>query len=171
MFLEGNGVMQDYSESARWMERAGQKGDKLSQFRVGLLYLASSEIEADYTLALSWFQASAGQGYAPAQSLLAAMYYDGLGVAQDFEEAAKRYRQAAEQGDATAQFKLGGMFFNGEGVIKDSVTSYMWINISAVSGNQLSVDARDLFESAFPADQVADGQLRARICFSSDYQD
>ena len=63
------------------------------------------------------------------------------------------------------------MFRNGEGVTKDAVTSYMWINISAVNGDQNYIGERNLFESTLSAGQVADGQLRARICFTSDYQD
>jgi hypothetical protein len=148
-----------------------EQGEADSQYVLAQRYFQGLGIQQDYSEALIWLRLSADQGYTRALSAVAPLYYHGEGVPKSFAEAARWYRRAAEQGNATAQYTLGGMFFSGEGVIKDSVTSYMWINISAVSGNQNYIDARNHFESILPAGQVADGQLRARVCFTSDYQD
>jgi TPR repeat protein len=99
------------------------------------------------------------------------MYEEGEGVVQDDAEAGRWYRLAAEQGNAKAQYNLGIMYANGRGVLQDAVLAHMWLNIAGANGHGLGLENRGKIEQRMTREQVADAQVRARSCMSSDYQD
>ena len=88
MYEEGEGVLQDEAEAAKWYRRAA---------------------EQEHEDALNRLMEMCERGIAVAQFNLGGMYQDGEGVPQDDEEAAKWYRKAAEQGHATAKLRVDKM--------------------------------------------------------------
>lgn len=121
MYLNGNGVPQDYTEANMWLCLAANQGSAEAQVTLGAMYANGEGVPEDYKEAMKWFRLAAEQGNARAQNNLGSTYRRGLGVPQDYAEAAKWYRLAAEQGLANAQYTLGVMYARGDGVRQDFV--------------------------------------------------
>ncbi len=75
-----------------------ERGDKLGQYHLGLLYVRGKGVPRNYSEAAKWFRAAADQGLAEAQFNLAIMYGRGRGVRQDFVRAHMWLNLAAAQG-------------------------------------------------------------------------
>ncbi len=54
MYEQGDGVEQDYVESARWYTRAAEQGDGLSQMSLSFLYFYGEGVALDLVEALKW---------------------------------------------------------------------------------------------------------------------
>lgn len=83
MYLNGQGVLQDYDEAARWLELAARQGDSDAQFDLGLLFLEGFVTKKDESDAEMLFKQAAQSG----------------------NEIAKIFAEAV-QGSAAAQFKV-----------------------------------------------------------------
>ena len=118
----------------RYREEA-ERGDALSQYKLGCCYHHGDGVEKDYVEAVKWYRKAAEQGNMAAQNCLGHCYYSGRGVVQDHAEAAKWYRKAAEQGYARAQFNLGRMYENGQGVEQDFGEAAKWYRKAAEQGH------------------------------------
>ena len=125
----------------------------------------------DVATALNEFRPLAVSGNTEAQRVLAQFYFLGEGVPQDKAEAARWYRLAAEQGDAEAQNMLGALYYNGWGVLQDNVSGHMWSNTACALGNSVACDRRDKATSRMTPADIAEAQLRARVCRESNYKD
>jgi hypothetical protein len=55
MYHEGQGVPQDYSESARWYQSAANQGFAGAQFNLGLMYSAGQGVPMDNVQAYMWY--------------------------------------------------------------------------------------------------------------------
>ena len=122
MYVNGQGVSQDYKEAIKWLLKSAEQKNLTAQ----------RLIRASYH---KLHQEVAEQGDSYAQRFLGARYYLGLGVTQDYAEAAKWYKKAAEQGDSVSQIILGAMYEKGKGISKDFVEAYKWLSISRETGN------------------------------------
>jgi TPR repeat protein len=161
----------DYATALQELRPLAEQGNAPAQRGIGVMYNNGEGVLQDYAEAVNWFRLAAEQGDALAQYNLGIMYHNGEGVLQDDAEAVNWYRLAAEQGDAAAQNNLGLMYSNGEGVVQDAVLAHMWYNISGAIGAALGSENRGKIEQQMTREQVADAQVRARSCMSSDYQD
>ncbi len=110
MYMFGEGVIRDFSESAKWYRMAAEKGNDKAQLQLGGLYYNGNGVDRDYSEAFKWFKLAAEQRDAKAQVILGHMYKEGIGASQNIEKAIKWYKIAAEQGNADAQSALGGIF-------------------------------------------------------------
>ena len=102
LFWIGQGVRQDTSESAGWMERAAQLHHAGAQTKLGYLYSSGQGVRQSDFEAFKWFQMAANQGDPDAQYNLGVLYRDGLGVAVNQELALQWFREAAANGDAVS---------------------------------------------------------------------
>ena len=68
-----------------------EKGNKIAQFFLGMMYDNGEGVLEDDKEALKWFRKAADQGYADAQNGLGRMYDFGKGVLEDDKEAVKWY--------------------------------------------------------------------------------
>jgi TPR repeat protein len=163
LYVEGQGVAQDFAEAEKWLRKAVTGGnkdaaDKLSElFVLGKIKPESTweeeqwllveaekgdadsqfrlgEISSSYA-ASDWFQKAANQGHMEAQYKLAEKYYYGNGIAQDYAEAGNWYRKAAEQGHADAQYSLGLIYEYAKGVAPDLVEAVKWLRKAAEQGH------------------------------------
>jgi TPR repeat protein len=50
-------------------------------------------------------------------------------------------RKSAEQGNTDAQWKLGGCYLLGTGIAENKFEGVMWLNKSAVQGNENAIKA------------------------------
>jgi TPR repeat protein len=84
MYLNGDGVTQDYKSAAKWYRLAAEQGYAGAQFSLGYLYEKGQRVPQDYKTAVKWYKLAAEQGNASAQGNLGAMYAFGMGVLKDY---------------------------------------------------------------------------------------
>ena len=63
LYYSGNGVEQDYTESALWYRRAAQQGNVDAQFSLGNMYLMGEGVQQDDNQAAHWYALAADQGH------------------------------------------------------------------------------------------------------------
>ena len=62
MYDDGQGVVQDYKEAAKWYRLAAEQGDSDAQYNLGLLYFNGQGVVQDYKLAHMWLNIAATDG-------------------------------------------------------------------------------------------------------------
>ncbi|KAG0222084.1 hypothetical protein BGW42_006904, partial [Actinomortierella wolfii] len=113
LYIEGQGVKQDYNEAFKWFTKAANQGDLSAQFNLGIMYDRGLGVQQSDRDAMEWYTKAAERGHAKAQFNLGMMYEFGQGVERNEEEAAKWYTKAAKQGMDVAQYSLALMYDNG----------------------------------------------------------
>jgi len=103
-YAEGDGVIQNDKEAAKWFALAAKQGLAEAQYHYGLALLEGRGVVQDYKAAFSWIEKPAKRGYAKAQYSLGELYRYGTGTATDKARAYLWYNLAAAQGvDAAAK--------------------------------------------------------------------
>jgi uncharacterized protein len=158
----GNGVVQDYQESAKWFRMSAENGEPEAERCLGLMYGEGRGVAQDYEQALRWFRLAADQGDAPAQCKIGAMYFHGQGVPKDFKEAIRWFRRAAEQGDSDAQTQLARMYIRGDGVPANYIEAYKWLLLAGASDNKTAKEGiNDMEKRLLTRQQITEGQRAA----------
>lgn len=70
MYANGQGVKQDFTEAARWYERAAKQGVPQAQFRLGELYMSGQGVPVDFEQSYAWFTVASHLGHAQAAKAL-----------------------------------------------------------------------------------------------------
>ena len=83
MYDNGQGVLQDYKNAAKWYKLAAEQGYASAQYNLGVIYEKGDGLVQDYKTAVKWYKLAAEQGDTPAQYNLGLMYAKGHGVIQD----------------------------------------------------------------------------------------
>jgi hypothetical protein len=107
LYLDGNGVQQDYAKALFWLQKAGEKGVDGAQFNLGLMYYDGLGVAKDRSKAAFWYRKAADQGSVDAQYNLALQLMNGWGVPQSMTEAVIHFQKAAEKGDSNRNTCLG----------------------------------------------------------------
>lgn len=103
-YAEGDGVIQNDKEAAKWFALAARQGLAEAQYQYGLALLKGRGVVQDYKAAFSWIEKPAQRGYAKAQYSLGELYRYGTGTAIDKARAYLWFNLAASQGvDAAAK--------------------------------------------------------------------
>jgi TPR repeat protein len=97
-YAEGDGVIQNDKEAARWFALAAKQGLAEAQYQYGLALLRGRGVVQDYHAAFSWIEKPAQRGYAKAQYSLGELYRYGTGTAIDKARAYLWFNLAAAQG-------------------------------------------------------------------------
>jgi TPR repeat protein len=151
-----------YMKSLQELKVLAEKGDAISQFKVGVIYYSGQAGPRDYLEALNWFKKAALQYNPLAQFNVGYMYEKGQGTSQDYVEAAKWYRQAAERGNQLAQYNLGYMYEKGQGVLADEIQALLWYNLASIQGETKAKAARDRITIWMKPEQINEAQRLAR---------
>ena len=149
MYLNGEGMPQNYGQAAHWLTKAAEQGFAM--------YDNGEGVPQDFKKALEWYTKAAEQGLAEAQTNLGVMYNNGEGVPQDFKKALEWYTKAAEQGLAEAQTNLGVMYAAGQ-ISQDYTRAYSWFNLAASQGNEYGGRNKDLIIKNMSSNQIEEGQ-------------
>lgn len=136
MYLNGDGVNQDYAKAFEWYQKSANQGNNEAQTLMGHMYYDGKGVNQDYTKAFEWFQKAANQGVNEAQSRLGKMYSRGEGVRQDYAKAAEWHRKSANQGNTTSQMLLGFMLATGDGVQQNESEAKEWFGKACDRGVQ-----------------------------------
>lgn len=103
-YAEGDGVIQNDKEAAKWLALAAKQGLSEAEYHYGLLLLAGRGVVQDYRAGFSWIEKPAMRGYAKAQFSLGELYRYGTGTAINKARAYLWFNLAAAQGlDAATQ--------------------------------------------------------------------
>jgi TPR repeat protein/DNA-directed RNA polymerase subunit RPC12/RpoP len=97
-YAEGDGVIQNDKEAARWFALAARQGLAEAQYQYGLALLNGKGVVQDYRSAFLWIEKPAQRGYARAQYTLGELYRFGTGTAIDKARAYLWFNLAAAQG-------------------------------------------------------------------------
>lgn len=97
-YAEGDGVIQNQKEAAKWFELAARQGKTDAQYHYGLALLRGRGVVQDYRAAFSWIEKAAQRGHAKAQFDLGELYRYGTGTAVDKPRAYLWFNLAAAQG-------------------------------------------------------------------------
>jgi len=100
LFWTGQGVPQDTSNAAKWLQQAAQMHHAGAQTKLGYLSSSGQGIQQSDFEAFKWFQMAAWQGDADAQYNLGVLYREGLGVEVNQTKALEWFREADSNGDA-----------------------------------------------------------------------
>jgi TPR repeat protein len=103
-YAEGDGVIRNDREAAKWFELAAKQGLAEAQYHYGLMLLKGRGVVQDYHAAFNWIEKPARRGYAKAQYSLGELYRYGTGTPVDKARAYLWFNLAAAQGvDAAAK--------------------------------------------------------------------
>ena len=148
MYLNGDGVAQDYDEALRYLTRSANAGNAVAQNNLAYMYAVGKGVEQNHQKAVEWGMKSAMQGNAQAQLSVAGAYKRGEGVEQDYEKAFEWMEKAAMQGDAVAQNELGIAYELGKGVERDYNKAIEWYQKAAAQGYQIAQQNLERFYEA-----------------------
>jgi TPR repeat protein len=79
-YAEGDGVIQNDKEAARWFALAAKQGLAEAQYRYGLVLLQGRGVVQDYKSGFSWIENPAQRGHAKAQYRLGELYRYGTAI-------------------------------------------------------------------------------------------
>lgn len=71
MYVNGQGVPQDYNKAIAWYRKAAEQGFATAQYNLGVIYEKGQGVPQNIWQAIEWYRKAAEQGLAPAQSRLA----------------------------------------------------------------------------------------------------
>lgn len=97
-YADGNGVIKDNKEAARWFEKAARQGKAEAQYRYGLALLDGRGVVQDYKEAFNWIERPAKRGHAYAQYSLGELYRYGTGTVMNKAYAYLWFNLAASHG-------------------------------------------------------------------------
>jgi TPR repeat protein len=152
IYLNSQGVPQDYYQAISWFEKAAVQGnlDAQKNLQIAIESLERKAIqeanpEDQYLLGtmyhkgqdvldqvIEWYKKAADQGHEQAQNHLGTMYHKIQGV---LDQAIEWYKKAADQGHEQAQNHLGLIYLNSQGVPEDYYQAISWFKKAAVQGN------------------------------------
>ena len=97
-YADGNGVIKNDKEAARWFEIAARAGKAEAQYRYGVALLEGRGVVQDYKAAFEWIERPAKLGHANAQYTLGELYRYGTGTVMNKAQAYLWFNLAASQG-------------------------------------------------------------------------
>jgi TPR repeat protein len=112
--------------------------------------------------AVYWWRQAAQAGDLEAQFNLAQALKSGRGTAPDQGQAFRWMLDAAEAGLPQAQAELGVRYATGEGVAKDPIEAHKWFFMARLAGNAGATKNTELSQQRLPAEQIEEGERRAR---------
>jgi TPR repeat protein len=105
-YHNGDGVVKDFGEAAKWFRKAAEQGHAKSQYNLGNCFEKGEGVPKDEVEAAKWMRKAAEQGFAYSEYRLGICYFYGQGVAKDYVEAHKWMNLAAAQGEKKAKADL-----------------------------------------------------------------
>lgn len=160
-YAKGDGIPQNFTEAAVWLERAAAAGLAPAQYRLGAMYERGQGVAKDLGRAQSWYRAAAEKGNVKAMHNLAVSLSARDGGTPDYEGAAKWYEAAAAYGLADSQYNLGILAEHGLGMPKDLAGAYFWFTLAAKQGDAEA--AKRSAQVKLRLDQAALAEADARL--------
>ncbi len=138
LYYDGQGVPQDYAQTALLFRMAANEGDADAQAVLAALYFEGNGVPKDYNKMIEWLRKAAEQGNVGAQVSLAMTLESDEVVPHDYQQSAEWYRKAAAQGNLEAQCNLGADYVHGQGVPQDYSQAAIWYRMAAEQGDTVA---------------------------------
>jgi localization factor PodJL len=142
-FAEGKGVVPNFDDAAKWLDRAARAGVAPAIFRLGTLYEKGLGVKKDADIARRYYVQAAERGNAKAMHNLAVLDADGGGKGANYASAAQWFRKAADRGVGDSQYNLGILYARGIGVEQNLAESFKWFSLAAAQGDADAGRKRD----------------------------
>ena len=131
MYENGDGIPADQASALKWLRKAGDAGDLVSDLKIASLLLFKKDASPqDYREGIQRCQQLADLKNPPGVLCLAYIYQRGLGVPANPAEGAKWLTVAAELGHPQAMLDLSTAYWKGNGVKPDTEAAYVWALIA-----------------------------------------
>ena len=143
------------------LEKRAERGDAVSQYRLGLRYTNGRGVEQDYSAATRWLIRAADQGHMDAQYLAGVNYASGRGVEVNHLRAASFFEKAAERGHPGAMLSFGVFRASGMGVSKDSASAWTWLELAAQQNEAQAAELRDRIARSLTTSELNRGRRQA----------
>lgn len=154
------GFSQDYKKSFYWYSKVLVVNESLAIDKIALMYEEGKGVIQDYQQALKLYIKSANQGRLEGYRNLGGLYRK-LGL---IEKSVASYKSLAKKGDIYSQYMLGLIYKYGDGSIKkDYAISYIWFNLAASRGDNLSINERDEVFQKMNKNQINIAQKNSKI--------
>lgn len=127
-FLDG--VEQDLKLALKWYIRAAERGHKIAQNNLGVLFESGILGEPNKEAAACWYTLSARHGFAPAQFHVGLLHLQAK-TDKDYREAFQWFKRAGKQGHRKAISNVGSMYLQGLGVQADYKKAFKWLKKAA----------------------------------------
>ncbi|KXS14206.1 HCP-like protein [Gonapodya prolifera JEL478] len=127
-------VPEDGKADVRLCRNAASLGDKVAQYKLGVLYDNGWSVAKNDHEAIYWYSIAADEGYSEAQYALGGFYEIGRGVEKDPSQALAWYIGAAYQGHALALCSVGRFFDVGIGVERSEEIAEQFYRDAAAKG-------------------------------------
>jgi hypothetical protein len=162
MYRNGEGLVADPGEAARWIRLAAERGMVDAQFALGVMYDDGEGVKRDTAEAVRWYRLAARRGCASAQFNLGECFHQGRGVERSETRAWWWISLAAAQGDPNAQLNLGTRYLDGIGVARNELEAHLWFNLAVAHGSADATGYRDSAARDLTPNQIAGVQCRVR---------
>ena len=96
----------DYARAMAGYKVAGEGGDAVSQYQVGIMYYFGRGVDVDYKQARAWYEKAAAQDFTKAHGYLSRMYFHGQGVTPSLRCVREYCERASELGDSEAMEEM-----------------------------------------------------------------
>lgn len=144
-YFAGEGTFQDFSEAAKWYEKAAMLGDPRAQGVLAFLYYSGKGVLTSKEKAKYWAEKAVKQGDDMGEFTLGMFNF--LKEPADTEKAIYWYESASNKGNYWAQQSLGVIYEEGTGVEKDITKAHHYYRLAAKSGKEAMLKALADFEA------------------------
>lgn len=97
-YYSGECVEMNFTEAAKWYQKAAQNGSVKSQAALGAMFFRGQGVRQDYKESFRWLSRAATEGSADPEYSLAVMYQKGLGTDKNLKKALSWYAKACDRG-------------------------------------------------------------------------
>lgn len=139
MYAHGQGVPQDYQQTAILMRKAAENMYYPAQLYLGVAYFYGEGVPQDYRQAVYWLNEGIPGSYTPGHIPLNALY-DKAHPA-DRVHSQTWYRKTAQRVMAKVQYNFGVWYYNGYHLLKDHNLALEWYRRAAAQGLAEAQDA------------------------------
>lgn len=159
-FIKGQGVRQDFTRAARYLDAATVQGGDRIRTVVAEMYAGSPDgFPPDYPKALALYSGAAERGDPQAYYGLAVMHANGLGVPPDTRTALGWLLKSAAAGFAPAQVAVSRAYLENISP-RDPVLAYAWFAL--IPGKDANLqDEQKALASHMTHEQIAEAQALA----------
>ena len=144
MYLNGDGVEQDYNKARRLFGNAAKGGDNHAKCNLALMYQKGMGVPLDYGKSFALYMSAAEAG--SAKGLYGAGYhlYKGLGVNQNYAKAISLLEKGSAKGHSGCDLLLASYYANGYGGDADAERAEQHYRHASRRGNSWTVDVTKL---------------------------
>ncbi len=103
----------DYAQAFLMFKAGAERGDRVAQYDLAMLYWRGEGVPRDRVQALKWLQQAAAARLSSAQFVLAQVYESGDGLPRDMQQATRLFEAAARQGHRDAQVSVATQYYRG----------------------------------------------------------